>query len=196
MAFFRKKRATVDEVSPEPAAAPEPAPAPPKAPQRAAAPAKPPEPPKPSYGIDDAIALMRDLPETDNIALVVQVIKRTLESMRVDVAAIIEDGITKQHSLENQVKTLQREIASLLQELAQRREEIASLRADQEETHSVRVLLLGSKSLAAPAPPPPPPPPSPRDESEPSDSKQVDDGWKEDTDVPVTVDAGAIERAR
>ncbi len=59
-------------------------------------PPRPPEPKEevPEFGIDKAIELMRKLPG-DNTELVVQVVKTTLESLKVKVATIIEDANKK-----------------------------------------------------------------------------------------------------
>src|SRR4051812_46204620 len=66
--------------------------------------------PSVDYGIDSAIQLMRALPVDQNVELVVQVIKTTLESLKVRVSDIIQDAARKQRDLEGRVTNLKREI--------------------------------------------------------------------------------------
>jgi hypothetical protein len=125
------------------------------APAKAAAPAPAPPPhqheeERPHYGIDQAIQLMRALPVADNVELVVQVIKTTLESLRVRVADIIEDAIRKEQNLEGRVTNLTREITEFEREIQTRRDEIGRLEADHAETSSVKARLqLAEKAQQA-----------------------------------------------
>jgi hypothetical protein len=111
-----------------------------------------------SYGIDDAIALMRTLP-SENVELVVQVVKHTLESTRIEIGTIIEDATDKQSRIDGRIKVLRGEIASYEQEIATRRKEIESLEADHRETTMVKDrlqlaerLTKGETAVAAPRP--------------------------------------------
>jgi hypothetical protein len=94
--------------------------------------------PRPHYGIEQAITLMRALPVDQNPALVVAVIKTTLESLKVKVSDIISDAARKQKDLEDRVSNLKRAIADFEKEIETRREEIARLEADHKETTAVR----------------------------------------------------------
>jgi hypothetical protein len=94
--------------------------------------------PHPHYGIEQAIQLMRALPVDQNPALVVAVIKTTLESLKVKVSDIIADAARKQKDLEDRVSNLKRAIADFEKEIETRREEIARLEADHKETTAVR----------------------------------------------------------
>jgi hypothetical protein len=118
----------------------------------AAPPASPPRdrtaPRKSGYGIDDAIALMRTLP-SENVELVVQVVKHTLESTRIEIGAIIEDASDKQARIESRVKVLKAEIADLEAEIATRRQEIESLDADHRETTMVKDRLQLAERLTS-----------------------------------------------
>ncbi len=98
-------------------------------------------PPRPSFGIDNAIQLMRSLPLDKNPELVVQVIKTTLESMRVKVADILKDAGAKLGDLEQRVELLSKEIKDYEKEIAQRKEQIQKLEADHAETSSVKSRL-------------------------------------------------------
>lgn len=117
-----------------------------------------PPPPEPTvdYGIDQAIALMRHLPG-DNVELVVQVVKHTLESTHIKIATIINDGSRKQRDIEGRIAVLRREIGELENEIATRKTEIAALEADYKETSSVKERLILAEKLtgesgAAPEP--------------------------------------------
>lgn len=131
---------------PEPAAKPaEPAPKP--APQATAKPAAQAPAKKqakaddmPDFGIQKAIELMRDLPQ-QNVELVVQVVKKTLESMEVDVATIIDDAKNKQAKIQGRIKGLEEEIAEYKEEIEAREEEIKALKSDFSETRTVRERL-------------------------------------------------------
>ncbi len=132
--------------------------------------------PHPSYGIEDAIRLMRSLPTDQNVDLIVRVVKRTLESMNVRLTDILSDATQKQKALEARINGLQLEVAELEKQVAARRGEIARLENALAETTSVRERLsladvasqappaTSSKTPSAPsskAPPPPDKPPTP-----------------------------------
>jgi hypothetical protein len=106
----------------------------------------------PEFGIQKAIELMRDLPQ-QNIELVVQVVKKTLESMQVDVVSIIEDAKTRQAKIQGRIKDLEEEIAELREEIAAREGEIAALKTDFAETRQVRERLEMAQKSASPARP-------------------------------------------
>lgn len=113
---------------------------------RAPEPEPEPEPETGSFGIDKAIQLMRTLP-TDNIELVVQVVKLTLESTRIKIATIIDDASRRQDDIQGRIKVLKEEIAEFEKEIAQRREEIAGLDADFTETSMVKERLQLAEKL-------------------------------------------------
>ncbi len=173
----------IDLSAPEPT--PEPAPAPPpEAAPTATGPARlaqttPPEPePEPeefdsSFGIDKAIELMRTLP-ADNIELVVQVVKLTLESTKIKIATIIDDATRKQDDIQGRIKVLKGEIAEFEKEIATRKDEISALEADFEETSTVKErLILAEKLTKKPAQPAklPASQPAPKEPEGPKDPK-------------------------
>ena len=115
-----------------------------------------PSPDSDSYGIDKAIELMRTLPQ-ENIQLVVQVVKFSLESVGIKLPIIIDDAIRRQTDLRGRVDVLKSEIADLEQEIAQRKAEIEKHEADYRETTTVRERLelaegIGKPAAAEPAP--------------------------------------------
>jgi hypothetical protein len=120
-----------------------------RAPEVAPAPA--PEPPKPPprapYGISDAIELMRKMPLDQNPELIVVVIKTTLESMKVKVPDIIEDGTRRQMEIENRIGLLRQQIVDLELEILTRRDEIARLEQDYAETTYVKGRLELAEQL-------------------------------------------------
>lgn len=141
----------VSEMTAEPATpteqAPEPAPAPARSRDRAPAP----EPDDSDeydtgFGIQKAIELMRTLP-ADNVELVVQVVKLTLESTKIRISHIIDDATRKQDDIQGRIKVLNAEIADFEKEIAQRKEEIGTLEADFAETSTVKERLLLAEKL-------------------------------------------------
>jgi hypothetical protein len=136
MAFFGAKKEdekpAVKDTPPPPAAT-------------TTAPAKPSAVPQPKapipYGIDRAIQLMRSLPQTQNIELVVMVIKTTLESLKVNVSDIIEDAISKERELQTRIAVLKDEIGVLEKQVELRVDEIVRLEAAHAETTSVKERL-------------------------------------------------------
>src|SRR5688500_18326378 len=109
MGFFDKKRPDDDDddaavgsdgIATATKAAPPPPPPASKTTGKAGPP--PPPPPDSGFGIDDAVQLMRQLPNR-NIDLVMQVVKKTLESMKVDVAKIIDGATKKEHVIEERI---------------------------------------------------------------------------------------------
>jgi hypothetical protein len=105
------------------------------------------------FGIDKAIQLMRTLP-TDNIELVVQVVKLTLESTRIKINTIIDDASRRQEDIQGRIKVLRDEIAEFEKEIASRREEIGKLEADFSETSTVKDRLQLAEKLSNKSHPP------------------------------------------
>jgi hypothetical protein len=102
------------------------------------------------YGIAEATLLMRTLPVDQNVELVVRVIRSTLESMNVQLPAIIEDAEAKQRNLQERMGLLNGEIAAFAQEIERRRQEIAALEAELDETTTVKERLCLAQELALP----------------------------------------------
>lgn len=108
------------------------------------------------YGIDKAIELMRTLP-SENIELVVQVVKFSLESVGIHLPTIIQDAVRRQNDLQGRIASLKAEIADLESEIKQRKDEIAKHEGDHKETSTVRDRLelaeklgKGGKQASAP----------------------------------------------
>jgi hypothetical protein len=122
----------------------------PRLPGVAPAPARPAggRSPVTTYGIDDAIQLMRTLPQ-ENVELVVRVVKHTLESTRIDIGAIIDDASQKQQRIEARVQILKDAIADLEREIQVRRKEIDELETDHRETTKVKERLVLAEKLTS-----------------------------------------------
>jgi outer membrane murein-binding lipoprotein Lpp len=112
--------------------------------------ASPKAPAGPDFGIQNAMELMRKLPP-DNIPLVVNVVRTTLESLNIDVASIIEDAKEKRAKIAERISGLEGEIAELEEEVAARREEIKALHDDASETKVVQERLQMATGEKAPA---------------------------------------------
>jgi len=155
------------------ARAPDPAPAPaqPAARQPEPAPTRQPEPASAKggtkvtpetddYGIEKAIELMRTLPQ-ENVELVVQVVKFSLESVGIKLPVIIEDAIRRQKDIQGRIGVLKGEIGELEQEIKTRKDEIDRLDADHKETSMVRDRLELAENIGKPRPHTPSSPPLP-----------------------------------
>lgn len=99
-----------------------------------------------SYGIEDAISLMRKLP-SDNMEVVVSVVKQTLESTQISVDDIITDANDKEERLLARNSQLEKEIKDLEQEIASRNKQIKDLLLDHKETVTVRERLQLANAL-------------------------------------------------
>ncbi|WP_455211084.1 hypothetical protein [Kaarinaea lacus] len=98
---------------------------------------------KQSYGIEDAIALMRKLPNV-NSEITITVVKKTLESANIQVEQIISDAARKESQIENRTEQLSKEISELQDRIARLNDEINELTADLKETSKVKSLLVGA----------------------------------------------------
>jgi len=97
-----------------------------------------------SYGIEEAITLMRDLP-TEPIELVVKVVKTTLESIDVQVSDIIDDAKAKEKNIENRITQLSSEIKNYEEKIKNLKDSISLLEKDQAETKRVKEHLMLAK---------------------------------------------------
>ena len=109
-----------------------------------------------SYSINKAIELMRnlDLPDA-NQAVIVQVVKLSLESAGVKIPKIIEEATAKQKRIKDRIAVLNAEMSDLEKEIATRKDEVSRLEADHTETTDVKEQLEkaeASSSKSAPKP--------------------------------------------
>ncbi len=106
---------------------------------------------KQSYGIEDAIALMRKLPNV-NSEITITVVKKTLESANIKVEEIISDAQRKESQIETRTEQLSKEISELQDRIAHLNEEINELTTDLKETTKVKNLLVGVNEQEKPQP--------------------------------------------
>jgi len=101
-----------------------------------------------SYGIADAIQLLRGLPADQNGELVVRVVRATLASLHVRLPDIIEDANRKQKVTQDKIAAAHAQVADLEKQLEAHRKDIAALEADLKETTTVRDRLQQAEKLA------------------------------------------------
>jgi len=106
--------------------------------------------PRPDYTIDQAVALMRKMPE-ENQDLVVTIVRDTLQSADIDVEAIINDAENKSSNLQQNVTDLKAKIDSLRGQIQDMEEQIQHAEQDLAETQKVRALLHASVAKRAKA---------------------------------------------
>ena len=150
MALFKEKKRLEDEVAVLPRPSQTPAP---RAPQGVIMPPQPtvmgqpvphvvstatitPSPGQHGYGIEQLTKLMRELPG-GNVELVVRVLKKTLESVRVSVPNLIQDAARRETELEERMSAQRRAIAALEDEINNKRRAIEEL-----ETHFREVMMV------------------------------------------------------
>ncbi|WP_141733539.1 hypothetical protein [Oligoflexus tunisiensis] len=112
-----------------------------KAPPAAPPPLKPEapiEPPKLSYGIEDVIQLMRDLPDNKK-EMVILIVQKTLISARIDIKSILDKAARKIEMLQSKNDKLRAEIRELEEMIIQKKSDVDRLRRDIEETQQVRL---------------------------------------------------------
>jgi len=95
---------------------------------------------EPSYTIEDAISLMRNLPK-ESSDLVVTVVNKTLQSMDVKVEDIIRSAEEKEKRIREHNKALEQEVKELQAKIADRNNEMSTMMADLRETMEVKKRL-------------------------------------------------------
>jgi len=137
-----------------------------------------------SYGIDQVIALMRDLPaDTNNCNIVVSTVTKTLESANIDVFKIVDDARQKETALGVKINELNNEIDALKTQIAEKKEQINVSSAILEETKKVRELLENTKTDSSKA----------RDKSAPHKKQSNVSPIKEDSVTEVDAVKMALE---
>jgi len=106
-----------------------------------------------SYGIAEAIHLMRTLPVDQNPDLVVRVVRATLASLNVHLPDIIEDATRKQKTISDRIAAVHTQVADLEKQLEAHRKEIASLETEMKETSGVKERLQMAEKAGTTPPP-------------------------------------------
>ncbi|HEY8079195.1 MAG TPA: hypothetical protein VIF62_33920 [Labilithrix sp.] len=127
----------------KPAEAPPPRASPPA--QPSAAPAQPSPKPK-TFGIEQAIELMRKLPLDEEPELVLRVVRKTLRSTGVSLEEIVRSAKQREASLGDSVAKDKADIERLEREIAERRASIERATAQANETRKVRERLQDALS--------------------------------------------------
>jgi chromosome segregation ATPase len=103
-----------------------------------------------TYGIEDVIQLMRDLPDSKK-EMVILIVQKTLVSAKIDIRNILEKAARKIDNLQGKNDKLRAEIRELEELIIQKKSDVDRLRRDIEETQQVRqsfeqVYLRGTRS--------------------------------------------------
>ena len=98
------------------------------------------------YGIENAIDLMRKLPDM-NLEVVVIVVKKTLESANIKVAEIIADAEKKEAAIEEKANKLRAEINELQARIEQKNKDIAAIQTGLSDIKKVKDQLVLSEEL-------------------------------------------------
>lgn len=101
-----------------------------------AAPAMPPK--AQTYGIEDAIKLMRELPDNKK-EMVITIVQKTLVSAKINVSTILDDANRKIERLEQKNNKLGQEIRDLEEAILQRKMEMDHNARDIAETREVKI---------------------------------------------------------
>ncbi len=155
MALFKEKKRLEDEVAVLPVQGRMPAPImPPQVTVVGHSPVHPsqsgltpsPAPQSAGYGIEQLTKLMRELPG-GNVELVVRVLKKTLESVRISVPGLIQEAHRREHELEEKMAGQRRAISALEDEINSKRRSIEELEGHYREVMMVKERLNLALSL-------------------------------------------------
>lgn len=97
--------------------------------------------PETRYGIADAIKLLRQLPETGDVTVLMTIVKRTLETAGIRISDIIDDAQRHRRDIHSRVQRLEVEIHKLETQMQARTTEINNLTSQLTETEQVQELL-------------------------------------------------------
>lgn len=95
------------------------------------------------YGVDKAIELMRVLPQND-LDTVVNIVMHTLESMHINVDAIVLDAEQKESRTAERIQFLQQEIKTLGEKIKKHGDEINICQAELGEVTAIKRLLTST----------------------------------------------------
>ena len=89
------------------------------------------------YGIDDAIQLLRQLPESEDHQTM-SVVCKTLESAQISMSDLLQDARQKEQKLKQQHKGLEQEIEQLQSKMDDRRKQLKQLSESLEEVTRIK----------------------------------------------------------
>jgi hypothetical protein len=95
-----------------------------------------------AFGIEDLITLMRSLRDNnENDALIMGVVKKTLESVNVQIPDVINAATERQCTIKERIAALEAHIVAFHARIRANRDEIVARNADYEETAHVKARL-------------------------------------------------------
>lgn len=100
-----------------------------------------------TYSVDNAIDLLRDLPDVDQDVLAT-IVRKTLESANIDVKNIAHSAQAKEDKLCSDIEKMNKNIKALQNEIRLQKEQIEKMTESLNETRHVRSLL--HQSFGAP----------------------------------------------
>jgi len=103
--------------------------------------------PSKRYSIDDAIELLRHLPESED-RQTMSVICKTLESAQIRMSDLLQDAQHKEHKLKQEHKELEQDIEQLQAKIDERRKQLQQLSESLEEV--IRIKARFEQSLGKP----------------------------------------------
>lgn len=104
----------------------------------------------PTYGVEDAIKLMRELPDSKK-EMVITIVQKTLVSAKINVTTILDDATRKIERLERKNEKLGQEIRELEEAILQRKLEMDHNARDIGETREVKISFESALRPAAEA---------------------------------------------
>lgn len=103
------------------------------------------------YTIDDAIELMRQLPDDADERMMVVVCK-TLESAHIRTADVLQDAEHKEQKIRRQHKGIEQEISDLQAQIDDRQKRLAQLSDSLEELTQIKARFKGASGITATPP--------------------------------------------
>lgn len=97
--------------------------------------------PSRSYGIEQVIDLLRELPTDKDADLVAMVVRKTLESAQISIDSILQDAKNREADFQQRIEMLTRAIEEMQEEIASRRKHVADLQKKRKEIVKARDLL-------------------------------------------------------
>ncbi len=104
--------------------------------------------PAATYGIEDAIRLMRELPDNKK-EMVITIVQKTLVSAKINVTTILDDATRKIERLERKNEKIGQEIRELEEAILQRKLEMDHNTRDIAETREVKISFESALRPAA-----------------------------------------------
>jgi hypothetical protein len=102
------------------------------------------------YSVDTAIRLFENLPDFGNSNVIVEVVKRTLESANISIVEIMSDADEKEKDITDKITKLKSEVEKLIKEIGGRKEEVTKLQNELRRVRNVKDKLTPKKKTTQP----------------------------------------------